>query len=303
LVAGPGSGLSEEPASGWVMSPTSTSSRAATEGPIPGRFISPVPVAARKFGELLVGGLLPLVDPLQVADQLRRHATAGLPGRITRSHPRRQCPGLPGRQVLLRTARDQLEEQLVQLGDHPGVVVAERSTAVDQDPQDGELFVVDHRPQSGHPGADQRTECASVASVLRPCPVAKTLVRADCLGGTSTTHFAVGERPVGDVLADAGATPRWPRPDPATVCRSAASRRSRHDRSRTGHHREWPPPRSLPRSLLSVCAGPSRSPHGPGCDQISTPSTSPMLDPLRAIEPGGQRCFECDKPFLSLSWP
>jgi hypothetical protein len=28
-----------------------------------------------------------------------------------------------------------------------------------------------------------------------------------------------------------------------------------------------------------------------------------MPDPLLVIEPGGQRCFECYKPFLSLSWP
>jgi hypothetical protein len=43
----------------------------------------------------------------------------------------------------------------VQLGDHPGVLLTEGSTSVDQDRQDGELFVVDHRPESGHPGADQ----------------------------------------------------------------------------------------------------------------------------------------------------
>jgi hypothetical protein len=28
-----------------------------------------------------------------------------------------------------------------------------------------------------------------------------------------------------------------------------------------------------------------------------------MLDPLLVVEPGGQRCFEWYKPFLSLSWP
>ena len=28
-----------------------------------------------------------------------------------------------------------------------------------------------------------------------------------------------------------------------------------------------------------------------------------MLDPSLVVEPGGQRCFECYKPFLSLSWP
>jgi hypothetical protein len=35
--------------------------------------------------------------------------------------------------------------------------------------------------------ATRATECASVASVLRPCPVANTRARADSFGGTSTT--------------------------------------------------------------------------------------------------------------------
>lgn len=38
------------------------------------------------------------------------------------------------------------------------------------------------------------TECASVASVLRRWPVAKTLARADISGGTSRT-LAIGQQP------------------------------------------------------------------------------------------------------------
>jgi len=44
----------------------------------------------------------------------------------------------------------------MQLGHHPGVVLTQRPASVDQDPQDRELFVVDHRTKPGHPGPDQR---------------------------------------------------------------------------------------------------------------------------------------------------
>ena len=64
--------------------------------------------------------------------------------------------GLRGRQVLLRAAWDQLQEQMVQLGDHPGVVLTQGPTAVDQHPKHRELLVVHDRSQAGHPGPDRR---------------------------------------------------------------------------------------------------------------------------------------------------
>jgi hypothetical protein len=51
--------------------------------------------------------------------------------------------------------RDELEQQLVQLGDLAGVLLTQRPSSVDQDPQHGKLRVVDHWSQTGHPGADQ----------------------------------------------------------------------------------------------------------------------------------------------------
>ena len=51
-----------------VMSPTSTSSRAAPEGPMPLRSIRLVPVACEDGVELLVRGLLAGIDPLEVSD-------------------------------------------------------------------------------------------------------------------------------------------------------------------------------------------------------------------------------------------
>jgi hypothetical protein len=80
-------------------------------------------------------------------------------------------------------------QQVVELGDDPGVVGAQGPAAVDQHPQHGELLVVDHRPQPGHPVLTSATEWASLASVLRPCPVQNTRARADSFGGTSTTSW------------------------------------------------------------------------------------------------------------------
>ncbi len=45
---------------------------------------------------------------------------------------------------------------MVQLGDHPGVVLTERPAPVSQDAQNWELLVVDDRSQAGHPGAHER---------------------------------------------------------------------------------------------------------------------------------------------------
>jgi hypothetical protein len=66
-----------------------------------------------------------------------------------------------------------------------------------------------------------------VASVLLPWPVASNRVRADSLGGTPATRYAltVGDQPAGDVLADALASlhrpgplrPAPPRPVPGHV--------------------------------------------------------------------------------------
>jgi hypothetical protein len=96
-----------------------------------------------------------LVDPLEVADELRGHSASGLAGDVAWSDSCQQRFGLGGREVLLRTARDQLQQELVDLRHLAGVLVPERATTVDQQPQHGELFVVDHRSQPAHPGADQ----------------------------------------------------------------------------------------------------------------------------------------------------
>jgi hypothetical protein len=95
--------------------------------------------------ELLVRGLAALIDPLQVADQLGGDPPPGLAGGVTRPDLGQQRLGLGRREVLLRTAGDQLQEQVMDLADHPGVVLTQGSAPVDQDPQDRELLVVDDR--------------------------------------------------------------------------------------------------------------------------------------------------------------
>ncbi len=73
---------------------------------------------------------------------------------------------------------------------------------VDQDPQHGELFVVDHRPQPAHPGADQRDGVrvggiglAALAGGEDPCP--RGQLRRDI-----DHALAFGQEPVGHVPAD-----------------------------------------------------------------------------------------------------
>jgi hypothetical protein len=52
-------------------------------------------------------------------------------------------------------AGNQLQQQVVQPGDDPVMFLAERPTPVGEYAQHGELLVIDHRPQPGHPSADQ----------------------------------------------------------------------------------------------------------------------------------------------------
>ena len=107
-----------------VMSPTSTSSRAAPEGPMPCRVVSVVSVVAQQRGELLVRGLLAGIDPLEVHDQLHRDPLAGLADHVTRTHRREDLAGLRGGQVTLGAARNQFQHKGMQLVDLVRVLLA-----------------------------------------------------------------------------------------------------------------------------------------------------------------------------------
>jgi len=116
------------------------------------------------------------------------------------------------REILLRPARDQLEQQLVQLTDHPGVVLTQRPTPVAQDPQYRELLVIDHLAQPGHPGPDQRHRMrvggVGLASLSgREDPGSRRQLRRHV-----DDLLAIVEQPQRDVAADAAAA--LDRPDP-----------------------------------------------------------------------------------------
>ena len=87
--------------------------------------------------ELFVGGLLAGIDPLQVGDQLRGDPASGLAGNITGPDFGQERLSLGCGEVSLGSARDEFQQQLVQLGGHPGVVLTQRASPVDQGPQHG----------------------------------------------------------------------------------------------------------------------------------------------------------------------
>lgn len=89
-----------------------------------------------QLGELLVRGLLPRIDLLQVSDQLGRDPATGLADDVSWSDLGQQRLGLRRGQVPLRPAGDQLEQQLVQLAGLAGVVLTQRPPPVDQQAQD-----------------------------------------------------------------------------------------------------------------------------------------------------------------------
>ena len=285
-----------------VMSPTSTSSRAAPEGPMPCRSSSLVPVAATSSRELLVGGLLPGVDPLQVGDQLGGDPAAGLAGDVAGPDLRQQCLGLGGGQVLLRPAGDQLEQQLVQLGDHPGVVLAQRAAPVDQHPQ--------HRR-----AARRRPPDAARPSGCRPARRSGRRWRRSCgpdrsrTPASAPTASAAHRRPARRRRAAACATCR-PIPLQPSIAQTrsghrpdvaSASRRTRPRRCRTGRHRgRLVGGHHLDRDRPLVRVHPDHDP----LDLLSYCCMHPPDRSIRlVVEPGGHRCFEQSNPLLSLSRP
>jgi hypothetical protein len=108
---------------------------------MPGRSVKVVPVSANSSVSSLlaafcvhrsVPGRWSVLLPPGVGSSPRRRA-----GGLWRTAPwpqHRRDPSSPG--------GDQFEEQLVELGDQPGVVLTQGSASVDQDPKHRELLVV-----------------------------------------------------------------------------------------------------------------------------------------------------------------
>ena len=106
-----------------VMSPTSTRRRAAPEGSDAVQVHQAGACRSEQLLELLVSFLGALVDPFEVSDKLGCQASAGRADHVAGSHGREQCLGLGSGQGLLCPAWDQPQQQLVELGDHPRVVL------------------------------------------------------------------------------------------------------------------------------------------------------------------------------------
>ena len=124
-----------------------------------------------QLAELFVGGLLPGIDPLQVADQLGCQSASGFAGHVTWSHTCEEGFGLGRGQVLLRPAGNQLQQQGVQLGDLPSVLLAELAAAVGQHAQDVEIGIGQGmRPR--HSGAGQGDGVGVGGVCLASLPVA-----------------------------------------------------------------------------------------------------------------------------------
>ena len=195
-----------------AMAPTSTSRRAAPEGPMPCRSVRLVPVAVSSSASSLSAAFLRAYirsrSLISSAATRRRALPATSRGRMVAS----SFLAWAADRSLLAPPGNQLQQQLVQLGNHPRVVLAQRPAPVDQHAQHGQLFIIDHRSQPAQPGADQ---CDRV----RVGGVGLT-----ALAGGGGAHpggqlrrdvddlLAVGQEPQRDVPADAVAALDGPHP-------------------------------------------------------------------------------------------
>jgi NAD(P)-dependent dehydrogenase (short-subunit alcohol dehydrogenase family) len=243
--------------------------------------------------EFLVRLLLALVDAFQVADQLGGDPAAGFARGIAGADPGEQRFGLGRGQVLLGPAGDELEQQLMQLGDHPGVVFTQRPAAVGQDPQHGQLLVTGHRAKTGHAGRGERDGVRIGGVGLAALPGGEHPGPGGQLGRDIDDVLAVGEQPVRQVPADALASldrpgpfrpaPHGPAHRPVPRGAGVIPATSQHGLVR-GH--------DLDRGRTLVRVHPD--------DHLA--HLQPLL-PGHAVpaEPGGHRYFELGKPLLSLS--
>src|SRR5665647_2072133 len=76
-----------------------------------------------------------LVGPLEVPDEFGGDAAADLARGVAGADPGEDGLGLRCGQGRLRPARDELEEQVVQLSDHPGVLLAQCPAPIGQGAQ------------------------------------------------------------------------------------------------------------------------------------------------------------------------
>ena len=183
----------------------------------------------------------------------------------------------------------------MQLRDHAGVVLPERSAPVGQDPQDGELLVIDDRSQAGHPGADQcdGVRIGGIGGIgLAALPGGEHADPSRQLRRHVHHLLALGQQPGRDVTSDASAPLDCPVPlGPALyvrehrgeACLVGGVTAAAEHRLVRRHHLDRD--RALVRIHADDHAGHVCLPAGARWD----------------VEQGGQRYFELSKPPLSLS--
>ena len=92
---------------------------------MPGRSVRVVPVAASSSVSSLSAAFLRAWIRSRSVIEFRGDPTAGLAHGVAGPDLGEDRLGLGGGEVLLGPAGDELEQQLVQLGDHPGVVLTQ----------------------------------------------------------------------------------------------------------------------------------------------------------------------------------
>jgi len=130
-----------------------------------------------KLSELRVGRLDLLVDHGDLGDQLRGQLPAGASDDVAWSHGVKQGSGLRRGQELLRPARHELQQELVQPVEYLGAGPAQTVTAVDEQLQRDRGVIDGDLPQTGRSqGGDShavgvgRVGLASLVGVEQPDP-------------------------------------------------------------------------------------------------------------------------------------
>jgi hypothetical protein len=128
------------------------------------------------------------MDLLEVTDELGSQPAAGLTDQVTGSDLGEQCLGLGRGEVLLRppgrsSSSSACSWDTLRVCSSP----SERRSASIRITVSWSSATTGRSPAIRVP--TNATECASVASVLRPWPVEKTRARAESFGGTSTTAW------------------------------------------------------------------------------------------------------------------
>ena len=217
------------------MSPMSPSRRAAPDGPIPLSSRSELPVAATSWRSCLSAARI--LASMTVSSSMSSRASwwrvwATMPTGCRRGA--QQVAGLAAGEELLRSAGDQLEQQLVDAADDLGAGPAQLVAAVHQQPQrDGD--VVGHdlaqawAAQAGHGHAVRvdRVGLAALAGVEDPHPGRQ--LRPARRGRSRRRRPGAGR-----CAGRSRRSPRPPTPGPGTGGRPPASAGSRRCRCRTG---------------------------------------------------------------------